>query len=59
MEKKKTITLSMDEWFIILGWCKTYYTEAETEEELKWEKEYWETIDKLEKKIKSKRKKNG
>ena len=63
MDKKKTITLTMDEWWEILSWCKTYYKEdfyeegtPENIEERRQENFYWQSVNKLEKKIKSKTK---
>lgn len=61
--EKKTITLTLDEWWEILGWCKTYYKEdyyeegtPENIEERRQEDFYWQAVNKLEKKIKSKTK---
>lgn len=51
MDKKKQITLTIKEWYEILGWCETYYCEPETDEQKAQFDFYWKTIEKLKKKI--------
>jgi hypothetical protein len=56
--KKKQITLTLQEWTSILGWCETYYHEYLTEEgtqereqEEKYEELFYNSVKKLKKKI--------
>jgi hypothetical protein len=57
--KKKQITLTIEEWYEILCWCKTFYKEDWYEEgtpeniqERKQEETYWNAVNKLEAKLK-------
>jgi hypothetical protein len=60
MSKKKSITMTIDEWYEILHWCETYcvewYHDEGTPERLQEELEfnnYWQAVNKLKTKLKS------